>query len=80
MDSDSDTESWELLQQVADKATTQSIKQTINAAILLHAAHSGSYSEKPRKAGRWLAFLGFTGLVVGQHEETLLTLIHHITL
>ncbi len=78
-----DETGWLLLQQVADRTTTQSFKKTITAAILLRAAHPlSSNSVKPRKASHWLVdcFLGFTGLIVGQHEESLLTLIHHIHL
>jgi hypothetical protein len=76
-----DDASWLLLQQVADKTTTQSFKKTITAAMLLRAAHPpSSNSVKPRKTSHWLVdcFLGFMGLIVGQHEESLLTLIHHI--
>lgn len=82
MDTDHQVARWRLLQQVADKATTGSIKKTINAAILLRAAQPASYSTKPRKANRWLAdcFLGSVALIVSQHDESLLTLIHHIQL
>ena len=80
MDPDHHTARWRLLQHVADKATTRSVKKTINAAILLRAAQPAPYSAKPRKTNRWLAdcFLGSAGLIVGQHEQSLLTLIHHI--
>lgn len=82
MDPDAHIDHWRLLQQVADKATTRSIKRTINAAILLRAVHSGSYTTKPRKISHFPVdcFLGFMGLIVGQHEESVLTLIHHIPL
>ena len=82
MDLDPDIPNRRLLQQVANKKTTKSIKQTINAAILLRAAHTRSCSAKPRKVIHWLVdcSLGLTGLIVGQHEESLLTLIHHIPL
>jgi hypothetical protein len=68
----------QLLRQVADRATTKSFKQTINAAILLRAARPPSKAtDKPRKARRIRAFLGIAGLLVSQHAESLWVLLHH---
>jgi hypothetical protein len=68
-----------MLSQVADRTTTRSFKQTINAAILLRAARPpGNESATPRKIRRMRTFLGLTGLLMGEHEESLRTLIHHL--
>jgi hypothetical protein len=68
-----------LLDQVADRSTTTSFKRTINAAILLWAARRrDKESVKPRKTQRLQAFLGLAGLFVGEHEESLRMLIHHL--
>lgn len=68
-----------MLSQVADRATTRSFKQTINAAILLHAARpSSNESATPRKTRRVRTFLGLAGLLMGEHEESLRMLIHHL--
>lgn len=68
----------QLLRQVANRTTTRSFKQTINAAILLRAARPPKKPPPtPRKALRIRAFLGLAGLLVGQHEESLRVLIHH---
>jgi hypothetical protein len=68
-----------LLRQVANRATTRSFKQTINAAILLRAARPpASTPERPRKTRRIRAFLGIAGLLVSQHAESLWVLIHHL--
>jgi hypothetical protein len=68
----------QLLRQVADRTTTKSFKQTINAAILLRAARPPKKPPAaPRKAQRIRAFLGLAGLLVSQHEESLRVLIHH---
>jgi hypothetical protein len=68
-----------MLSQVADRTTTKSFKQTINAAILLRAARPpNNESATPRKTRRLRTFLGLAGLFVGEHEESLRMLIHHL--
>lgn len=73
-------EQWHLLNQVANRKTTESFKRTINAAILLRAARLNPWSAAPRKANRMVTLLGFAGLLVQQHEVSLRTFIHHIQL
>lgn len=73
-------EHWHLLNQVADRKTTDSFRRTLNAAILLRAARADPWPAVPRKAKRMVAFLGFVGLLVVQHETSLRTFIHHFPL
>jgi hypothetical protein len=83
MTQESEEDSWRVVSLVTDRKTTASFKRTINAAILLRAARNPpSSTTSPRKAPHMMTFLGLVELqlFVGQHEQLLRSLIHHLPL
>lgn len=78
MDGEPEDQAWRALCQVADPDTTASFKRTVNATVLILAARRATRPPaRPRRAPRMAALLGIAGLIVCDHEQSLLMLIHH---
>jgi hypothetical protein len=73
-------EAWRVIRELANRDTINSVRRTLNAAILMLAMKEPSMRRsEPRKGSRicQTAFLGLAGLLVGQHEQLVQLVLRH---